>query len=266
MTHPVVRFLLPLLAALLLATPARADQAVLEQLRTQQLALYATMRDFHMLTLLDGDPVRAAQLRKSVGDLGKSIDALPGNSANAELGAAIQAIRTAWPAFRKAALANDVAKTGHTESYVMVEMRSANGRLQEAINKAMAAIPAAGKRAQADRLQQTALLVAKITNEYTFIAADTSGGMAVAAGLGDQVDIEKLTLEVDRHIAAQLKEFAGRAEVYASLRSVSSKWNFVRRNLLDVSRASVPFVVDRYATQINDSYRLAIGAIERPAD
>ena len=129
------------------------------------------------------------------------------------------------------------------------------------LGSAIKAIPASGNRVQADRLHATALLVAKITNEYAFIAADTSGGMAVSAGVGDQVAIDKLTLEVDRQIAAQLKEFSQRSDVYAPLRSVSSKWNFVRRNLLDVSRASVPFVVDRYAVQINDSYRLAISAL-----
>lgn len=263
--HPLALLatVLLLCAGLFAAPPATAaDKDTLSALRKTQLGLYSVMRDFHMLTVLSGDPQRDASLRARVEAIGKLVDGLPAKGGNAALDEAVPVVRAEWKAFRKHALANNITRDGETSGYVLVDMRAANTRLQAALAKAIAAIPPTGKRAQTDRLQATALLVQKITNEYAFVAADTTGGMAIAPGDGEQIAIDKLTLDVDRQVAQQLKEFRGNADVNSALQSVSSKWNFVRRHLLELTKQSVPFVVDRYAAQINDSYQLAIDALD----
>ncbi|MFP5383324.1 MAG: hypothetical protein ACLGHG_04570 [Gammaproteobacteria bacterium] len=74
--------LLPVLA-LLIALPARADDtATLQQLRNTQIAVYAMVRDFHMQTLMAGDPARTAQLGKLLGESGATLNGIAIDSGN----------------------------------------------------------------------------------------------------------------------------------------------------------------------------------------
>lgn len=255
---------LAVLMSLLVSLPAAAnDAAVLAALRQQQLALYSTMRDFHMLTVLAGDPTRAARLKEQVAALGKSIDQLPANSGNVALDEAVKTIRKEWPMFRKSALGNRIGGNGgegYTESYVLVDMRAANTRLQAALVKAIAAVPADAASKKTEPLHAAAFLIEKVTNEYAFIAADESGGMAVAPGEGEQIFTDKLTREIDARLARLLVDFKGQPAVLTQLNLINSKWNFVRKNLLEISKQSVPYVVDRYAMQIGDAFNAATRA------
>lgn len=254
---------LTLLASLPVA--AADNSTLVTTLRQQQLSLYSTMRDFHMLTVLSGDPSRAAQLKTEVADLDQSIGKLPASTGTAALDDAIKVIRKEWPTFRKSALGNRVGGNngeGYTESYVLVDMRAANTRLQAALNNALAAIPADDRRKKTEPLHATALLIQKVTNEYAFIAADESGGMAVAPGEGEQIFTDKMTRDIDGRLARLLVDYKSQPAVLTQLHLISNKWNFVRKNLLEISKQSVPFVVDRYATQIDAAFVAAIAAAE----
>jgi hypothetical protein len=243
----MVRLLLPLLALMFaaLAGPVAASEAgALPALREQQTAVYAIVREFHMQTLLSGDPQRTRQIKAAVDNMRKAAQNLPLKTGNSALDAAVTETRAAVPRFTKLALANNILVDGYTDDNLIGELYTEAELLVAALDKAIKAVPAGKQRAQADKAHAANLLLQRTAAIYLKRGAQ----MAPDVGSADSFDVAEATQDLDKQIQALARDLRGN-DVMANVRS---KWNFIRPSLLNYNEKSVPFIVDRYATQIND--------------
>jgi len=243
----MARLLFPLLALVLasFSGPLFASEAgALPSLREQQSAVYAIVREFHMQTLLSGDPERTRQIKAAVEEMRKVVQNLPVKTGNAALDAAITEARAAVPRFTRLALANNILVDGYTDDNLVGELYTEADALIAALDKAIKAVPAGKQRAQADKAHAANLLLQRTAASYLKRGAQ----MTPDVGSADPFDVGEATQDLDKQIQGLARELRGN-EVMANVRS---KWNFIRPSLLNYNEKSVPFIVDRYATQIND--------------
>lgn len=233
--------------AILAATPVQAaDTAAspISSLRDVQASVYAIVREFHMQTMLSGDPSRTAQVKAAVDKAGAALARIqPGN--DAALAGALKDARPAWQAFAKLAVANNIAKDGFTDDNLIADLYQAAATVDAALGRAIKAIPAAGKqRANADRAHAANLLLQRAVASYLKRLAQ----MSPDVGASEDFDIGVAVKTLDREIAAMARELKSNA----AMPGVHTKWNFIRGSLANYNEKSVPFIVDRYAAQINE--------------
>lgn len=253
----MARLLFPLLAFFFaaLASPVMASEAgALPSLRQQQAAVYAIVREFHMQTLLSGDPDRTRQIKAATDEMTKGMQALPVKTGNAALDAAITESRTAAQRFTKLALANNILRDGYTDDNLVGEMYTEADALIAALEKAIKAVPAGKQRAQADKAHAANMLLQRTVASYL----KRSAQMTPDVGASDSFDVGEATHNLDKQMQALARDLRGNAV----MQNVTSKWNFIRQSLLNYNEKSVPFIVDRYATQINDGLRQLVAEID----
>lgn len=236
---------LSLLFALLPATGSAATADTLAAASTQQLAIYSIARDFHMQTLLSGDPTRTASLKALVAARDKTNTELGNPTGNATADAALKRARAAWPAFRKFALANDVATTGYTDDNLVVDLYDAAGKLDLALAEAIAALNPGKLPAE---IHAANLLLQRTTTAYL----KRSAQMSPDIGASDDFDIAAETQRLDGMLLALQRQLAGRKELAASLRDIMGKWTFIKPRLVAYNERTVPYIVDRYAQQMSE--------------
>lgn len=237
-----------LVLALLAVLPARADDTVtLGTLRTTQIAVYAVVRDFHMQTLLSGDPERTAQLDRTLADNGGALRSLPVNSGNAAQAEAVASALGAFKDFERAAVANNIFTDGYTDDIVVGDLYTSAEALSKALQKAIEATPGGGKqRAVADRAHTANLLMQRSAAAYLKRSAQMSPDIGAAI----PYDLGEATAELDKKMTALAKELQNNSSARDTIRSVMTKWNFIKGSLINYNDKAVPFIVDRYATQI----------------
>lgn len=208
-----------------------------------------------MQTLLAGDPERNKQLATAADTLRKGIQALPAKTGNAALDTAVGDSRTASQRFMKLVLANNVIADGYTDDNLVGELYAEADALTAALGKAITAIPAAGKqRAQADKAHATNLLVQRTVASYLKRAAQ----MTPDVGANDPFDVGEATQSIEKQMQTLARELRGNAVMH----NVNSKWSFIRGSLINYNEKTVPFIVDRYATQINDGLRQVVDGLD----
>lgn len=240
------RFVLPLLTLLLACVGApvlAADNATLTALRQQQAAVYSIVREFHMQTLLSGDPRRTAQLQAAVDASRKAYQSLPDKSGNAALDTAVKEARVAWQRFSKLALANNIAADGYTDDNLIGDLYTEAEALMASLNKAVAAIPGGKQRALADDAHATNLLMQRTVASYLKRGAQ----MSPDVGSEDSFDVGEATKTLEKKMQKLSRDMAKNPLMH----SVNSKWSFIRGSLANYNEKTVPFIVDRYASQIN---------------
>lgn len=72
--------------------------------------------------------------------------------------------------------------------------------------------------------------------------------MSPDVGATDDFDIGVAVKALDREIPALTRELKSAS----AMPGVHTKWNFIRGSLANYNEKSVPFIVDRYATQIDE--------------
>lgn len=228
-----------------------ADAAAnLPSLRREQVLVWDIVRDFHLQTLTNGDPERTRVLQGNIAVADKLDDALQAGTGNAAFDAAAGDARQAWSAFRKTALANNVAADGYTDDNLVGELYEKADALADALGKAIAAVPATGNpRAAQDRVHKANMLLQRTVAGYLKRAAQFS----TEIGVEDNFDIGQATAELDRQIAALDGAVAGDKEAARVLREARMKWNFIKDSLSNYNEKTVPFVIDRYTRQISGS-------------
>ena len=249
-----------LLCAFVLTLPANAAAAtnngsVLAALRQEQAAIYAIVRDFHMVTLLSGDPVRNAQLKLAIEKAQAAADTLQPGTGNAALDTALTRAGPAWQSFAKLAAANNFAKDGFTDDNLVGDLYAGADTLNSALVTAIAAIPADAQRARGDKIHTANLLLQRTAAAYL----KRSAQMSPDIGAEDPFDIGESTRSLDRQMQALAIDLKGDAAIH----DVKSKWNFIRTSLANYNEKSVPFIVDRYATQIDNGLQQALKNIAK---
>lgn len=239
--------LLPVLA-LLIALPARADDtATLQQLRNTQIAVYAMVRDFHMQTLMAGDPARTAQLGKLLGESGETLDGIAIDSGNAAQKEAITAARKAFSDFARTARANNIVADGYTDDILVGDLYVGAEALSKALQGAIEATPGGGKQREVtDRAHATNLLMQRAAAAYLKRSAQMSPDIGAAI----PYDLGEASAELDKKMTALAKELQANASARNTMRNVMTKWNFIKGSLINYNDKAVPFIVDRYAGQI----------------
>lgn len=241
--------LIALLAAALCWLPAAAPAAtadVLAAARAQQVAVYGLVRDFHMQTLLSGDPARSALLQQHVAAQEKLAATLAGSTGNAAADGALATARGEWATFRKLVLSNDVAKDGYTDENLVGDLYASADRLDKALGVAVAALQKAGGKAAAAHAAN--VLLQRTAAGYLKRPAQMSPDI----GAEDTFDVGAATKKLDGMLQALQQQLAGDKDAESALRAVMTKWGFIKPSLLNYNERSVPFIVDRYAQQLSD--------------
>lgn len=254
----MLRSLLPaliLLAVTLVSHAQAADNAaLLSTLRQEQAAVYGTVREFHMQTLLSGDPTRTATLKAAVEKSRKAYAALPGNTGNAALDTALKSARAAWVTYSRLVLANRVVEDGYTDDNLIGDLYVAADALNDALAAAIKAVPAGKQRALADRAHAADLLMQRTVASYLKRGAQ----MSPDVGSEDPFDVGEATKQIDKEIQA----LARALPKSAAMHSVRSKWGFISKSLANYNEKTVPFIVDRYAAQINEGLLQVVAELD----
>lgn len=263
---PLMSFLkqgLPLLPvlALLIALPARADDTVtLQQLRNTQIAVYALVRDFHMQTLLAGDPARTTQLTNTLTESEETLNSIDADSQNAAQTAAVTAAREAFEDFAKIAHANNIIADGYTDDILVGDLYVSAETLSKALQGAIEATPGGGKqREAANRAHATNLLMQRAAAAYLKRSAQMSPDIGAAI----PYDLGEASAELDKKMTALAKELQANESARSTMRNVMTKWNFIKGSLINYNDKAVPFIVDRYAGQIMDGLQQVVSDLSK---
>lgn len=247
--------------ALLCGSPALAlDKDSLAALRGIQAQVYPAVRQFHMETLLAGDPVRRSDLEAVVKRIVSQADQLPAGTGDATFDQAVGGVHAGLKGFRKVVLANNVAKDGYTDEHLVGELYGSADVLVKACDTALAAHPLASRSADAREAQAINVLLQHTVAAYLERAAQMSPDIGVAIPF----DIEKSTLELDRRLDALRGRIKAGGDAAVAMRMAASKWKFIRNSLLNYNEKSVPFIVDRYAEDIGRSLSSIVDTLENP--
>lgn len=230
--------LLAFALTLLPAAQARAADAVATA-RAQQVAVYALARDFHMETLLAGDPARTAALKKRVADMDAGFAALGGD--------AWAAARTEWAAYRKLALANNIVQDEYTDENLVGDLYLAADRLDKALGAALAA--QAKNPGQAGAVHATNLLLQRTSAGYLKRAA----AMSPDIGAEDSFDVGAAAQKLDKDLFVLAKQLSADKARADEMRTLLAKWSFIKPSLVNYNERAVPFIVDRNTEQLGNS-------------
>lgn len=170
------------------------DAATLKILRQEQASIFSIVREFHMQTLLSGDPARTAQLKAALEKGQRANDNLPGKTGNTALDSAIAQSRGQWATFAKLAAANNITKDGYTDDNLIGELYDAAEALTATLATAIGAIPGGKNRALADRVHGTNLLMQRTVASYLKRGAQ----MSPDVGSEDPFDVGEATKRLDQ--------------------------------------------------------------------
>lgn len=252
------RAFLALLLAASFALPlharAAAEDDTLTALRTMQIAIYAVVRNFHMETLLSGDPARTEQLEAGLERMQTSLDKA------ADGGADTAAIGKAFAAFEKAARSNNVVADGYTDDILVGDLYQAAEELNDLLTAAVKAAPGGGKqRAVADRAHAANLVMQRSAAAYIKRTAQMSPDI----GAEIPYDLGEATRALDKQMTALAAELRKNPASAPTMRNVTTKWNFIKGSLLNYNDKAVPFIVDRYAQQIREGLETVVSELSQ---
>lgn len=230
------------------------EAAVLAALRQEQAGVYAIVREFHMQTLLSGDPARTSQLKAAVARGQAAVKTAANGTGDATVNTAIARAAAAWTPFSRLALGNRIVEDGYTDDNLVGELYEAAATLDQTLGAAITAIPGGQKRAQADKAHAANILMQRTAAAYLKRAAQMSPDI----GAEDTFDIGEATKRLDGQMNALARELKGNVAMAGAM----TKWNFIRGSLANYNEKSVPFIVDRYATQINESLQQVVAGLE----
>lgn len=228
------------------AAAARADDGEsLTLLRDSQVAVYAIVRDFHMLTLLPGERERTRGLQQRVAGTGAALGKVP--AASGPRDEAVTAARNEYKHFAELALANNIVKDGYTDDNLVGELYDSAELVSSSLGKAIAGTEGGGaQRKLADQAHAANLLMQRAAAAYI----KRSAQMSPDIGAEIPYDLGEATKELDKRMTALAAALRNNKAAGNSMRNVMTKWNFIKPSLLNYNDKAVPYIVDRYAGQV----------------
>lgn len=256
------RFTMALVLPLLLA--AQSSSAAISRLDLDQFAekIWHIRAAFHTYTTMQGDP----QYRNRLESLIRNTEALVGDiSASAEPGdeqVFTDKLTESWQRYQGFAKANTVAELGRTDHYTIVDLENEALVLSKLVNTRRDSVTS-----QEEELADLAVRLLRITSEYMYISSSPDAGGAMGTGAEDgRLEFVEAVPDFDSRLAAAQKVWADHSEISRELRSVASKWAFIRESLVKFYENSVPYVVQRYSEQMVDSLNTASDIARQPTE
>ena len=241
--------------AAVLAVPllimAETGSAAMSRLDLDRLALdiWRVRAAFHTLTVMQGAPAFEEQLELVIEDTEEVLSQLADSAEGEDEQAFIDSVSTGWDRYRDLAGRNTVAEMGYTDHYTIVDLESEALALSRLINERRQEASEKG-----EDLADLAVRLQRITSEYMYVSAAADGGGAIGTGVEDgRVEFVTAVPDFEERLNKAQKAWAAHPDISRNLRSVASKWAFIRESLVKFYENSVPFVVQRYSLQMVDA-------------
>ena len=248
------RYLMALAVPLVLLSanaPAALDRLDLDRLA---LDIWQVRAAFHAHTAMQGDPVYLEQMEEVIADTEEVLAAIEESVETEEEQAFVEAVIEGWEEYRDLAGQNTFAELGYTDHYTITDLENAALSLSEVINQQRKETSGKG-----EDLADLAVRLQRITSEYMFTASAPDGGSgAIGTGAEEgRLEFVEAVPDFDTRLKAAQQAWAGNPDISRELRSVASKWAFIRESLVKFYENSVPYVVHRYANQMVESLNMA---------
>lgn len=260
-TRSACRILLLLvLAAAAGGAQAAGEKETLGLLYRVALLMDATVLDLNMLLGEEQDPAYITRLDGTLAKLAAAQEASTKALGSSGVAAAdVQAIAAGVSGFLRSARANrdTLVDVGSPEGAVVDEMMLKRKETRKTLDvvygdlekrAGLSGSPLSEARALALLLQQVSALYVE--------TASSAGGVSYRTLDSNEATIDTLA----RRFGKQLEVLLAKArddESKARVRSISTKWRFIERSLLNYRENMVPYLVDRY-TQVIVSDLMAL--------
>jgi hypothetical protein len=232
--------------------------AALSRLDLDRLALdvWRLRSAFHAYTVMQGNALYLEQLEEVIADTDDVVNTLRSSAETDAEKVFIEALDSGWQRYRDLAGQNTVADLGYTAHYTIVDLESEALSLSRIISQQRQ-----GVSAKSEDLADLAVRLQRITSEYMFTASAPDGGSgAIGTGAEEgRLAFDEAVPDFDARLQVAQKAWAGSPDVARELRSVASKWAFIRESLVKFNENSVPYVVHRYSRQM-------VGALNNAAE
>ena len=231
---------------------AGTASAALNRESLDQLALkvWKVRSAFHTYTVMQGDATYGERLEEVIAEADDLVASLNESAQAGDDQAFVEMVTDSWERYRGFAEGNTVADLGYTEHYTILDLENEAQGLSQLINQQRA-----GEADKASSLADLAVRLQRITSEYMFTASSPDGGSgAIGTGAEEgRLEFVRAVPDFDERLKAAQKAWADNPDVTRELRSVASKWAFIRESLVKFYENSVPFVVQRYSEQMVES-------------
>lgn len=243
------RFTVALLLPLLFI--AQSGSAAISRLDLDKLAehVWHIRAAFHTYTVMQGDQEYNDRLEELISDAGALVDDLQASAEPGDEQAFAEQLSETWQRYQKFAESNTVAEMGYNTFYAISDLEKEALAMSRLIDTRRT-----GVSSQAEELSDLAVRLLRITSEYMSITSSTDGGGLVGTGADEgRLEFVEAVPDFDSRLAAAQKTWADNPDISRELRSVASKWAFIRESLVKFYENSVPFVVQRYSGQMVDA-------------
>ncbi len=248
------RCLMALTVPLLLISANSA--AAITRLDLDQLALdvWKVRGAFHAHTAMQGDPRYLEQLEEVIADTEDLLSVIEESVETEDEQAFVESVMEGWENYRELAGQNTYVELGFTDHYTVTDLENAALQLSEVINEWRKETSGKG-----EDLADLAVRLQRITSEYMFTASSADGGSgAIGTGAEEgRLEFVEAVPDFDARLKAAQDAWVSSPDISRELRSVASKWAFIRESLVKFYENSVPFVVHRYSTQMVESLNIA---------
>ncbi|MFN3713146.1 MAG: hypothetical protein ACK4SX_05765 [Alcanivoracaceae bacterium] len=231
-------------------------QAEFQRADLDRLALdvWRVRAAFHTYTVMQGATEYLQALEDMIADTDDVLDSLESSVETDQEAAFIEQVRESWSRYRDLANSNTIAEMGYTEHYTIVDLESEALGLDRLISGQRTSVSGKG-----EDLAQLAVLLQHLASEYMYVAGSPDGGSgAIGTGAEEgRLEFVRAVPEFETKLKAAQQAWRGNPDISRELRSVASKWGFIRESLVKFYENSVPFIVHRYSVQMVDSLNTA---------
>lgn len=249
MKRVVAIMLLPLLLV------AGTASAALDRVAIDQLAqnVWTVRTAFHTYTVMQGDATYLERLEDVIADTGDLVDQLNESAQAGDDQAFMEMVTESWERYQGFAEGNTVADMGYTDHYTILDLENEALGLSRLLSQRRQDV--SGK---AEELTDLAVRLQRLASEYMYTAATPDAGAAGGTGAEDgRIEFVDAVPDFDARLKAIQQTWSGNPDISRELRSVASKWAFIRESLVKFYENSVPFVVQRYSEQMVESINSA---------
>ncbi|MCC1498023.1 hypothetical protein [Alcanivorax sp. 1008] len=246
--------LVPIILLPLLLVAGTAS-AALDRMDIDQLMqnVWKVRTAFHTYTVMQGDATYMERLEEVIADTDDVVSDLNESAQEGDDQAFMELVNESWERYRGFAEGNTFAEMGYTDHYTILDLENEALALHRLIDQRRQDV--SGK---AEDLTDLAIRLQRLASEYMYTAAAPDAGAAGGTGAeSGRIEFVDAVPDFDARLSAIQKVWAGNPDISRELRSVASKWAFIRESLVKFYENSVPFVVQRYSEQMVESINTA---------
>lgn len=236
---------------LLLVAETGAAAISRQDLDALALDVWRLRAAFHTLTVMQGGADFQEQLDLTLEDADDAFARLADSAEGEQEQSFINQVSERWERYRTLIGSNTVAELGSTDHYTITDMEAEAQSLSRLLNERRGETSAKG-----EDLADLAVRLQRLTSEYMFLSAAADGGGAIGTGVEDgRLEFVSAVPDFEQRLTKAQKTWAGNPDISRNLRSVASKWAFIRESLVKFYENSVPFVVQRYSQQMVETLK-----------